>query len=180
MKKTTLILIAAMLGFIGVNAQELAIPEPEFAGQVYVVTSDSTYTKLPRENASVKMKAGASLYLTGIGKVKARVTLEGASSSVTIPAGEVRLILKARSNLSDPQMFISAFRFEVKGNERRAQIAEAGTFSGAEANTLNLIDYNVEKYGESSYLLVFDNLKAGEYGILTKTYGLKVSTFTVK
>lgn len=187
MKKTILMLFVAMFSFIGVNAQELTIPEPEFADQAYLVTSTSTYTKLPRETGYIKTKAGASLYLTGIGKVKTRVTLEGKESSVTVPTGEVRIILKAKDNSTDPQSFINAFQFEIKGKERRAQIAEAGTLSAAKSNTLGQLEYNAKKYGESSYLLVFDNLKTGEYGITigdpnadNKKNDLKVTTFSVK
>lgn len=187
MKKTLFLLLLAMFGFLGANAQNLTVPEPEFSDQAYLVTSESTYKKLVRETGYLKTKAGASLYLVGIGKVKTRVTLEGNESSVSTPAGEVRIILKARDNNTDPQSFINAFQFEVKGKERRAQIAEAGTFSASKENTLGQLEFNAQKYGTSSYLIVFDNLKPGEYGIVigdpnndNKKNDLKVTTFSVK
>lgn len=187
MKKTIILLFLAMFSILGVNAQNLTVPEPEFSDQAYLVTSESTYQKLPRETGYIKTKAGASLYLVGIGKVKTRVTLEGKESSVSTPAGEVRIILKAKDNDTDPQSFINAFQFEVKGKERRAQIAEAGTFSASKENTLGQLEFNAKKYGTSSYLIVFDNLKPGEYGIVigdpnadNKKNDLKVTTFSVK
>lgn len=187
MRKTILMLLVAFVSFLGAHAQEITIPEPEFADQAYLVTSNTTYTKLPRETGYLKTKAGASLYLTGIGKVKTRVTLAGKESSVSVPAGEVRIILRAKDNTTDPQSFINAFSFEVKGKERRAQIAEAGTLSSTKSNSLAQLDFNAKKYGESSYLLVFDNLKPGEYGIVigdpntdNKKNDMKVTTFSVK
>lgn len=187
MKRTFFMLLMAMFSLVAANAQDVTVPEPEFADQAYLLTSNSTYKKLPRETGYIKTKAGASLYLTGIGKVKTRVTLEGTSSSVSVPAGEVRIILKAKDNATDPQSFISAFKFEIKGKERRAQIAEAGTLSSTKANSLGQLEFNAKKYGESSYLLVFDNLQTGEYGITigdpnadNKKNDLKVTTFSVK
>lgn len=182
-----LMLLVTFFCAIGINAQEVTVPEPEFADQAYLLTSNSTYTKLPRETGYIKTKAGASLYLTGIGKVKTRVTIAGKESSVSVPAGEVRIILKAKDNATDPQSFISAFQFEIKGKERRAQIAEAGTLSASKSNTLGQLEFNAKKYGESSYILIFDNMHPGEYGITigdpnadNKKNDLKVTTFSVK
>lgn len=187
MKKTILMFLAAIFGFVVAYAQEVTVPEPEFADQAYLLTSNSTYVKLPRETGYIKTKAGASLYLVGIGKVKTRVTLPGTESSVTVPPGEVRVLLKAKDNQTDPESFISAFMFEIKGKERRAQIAEAGTLSAAKSNTLGQISFNAKKYGESSYILVFDNLTPGQYGITigdpnadNKKNDLKITTFSVK
>lgn len=187
MKKTILMLAVALFSFAGLSAQDVTVPEPEFADQAYLLTSNTTFVKLPRETGYLKTKAGASLYLTGIGKVKTRVTLAGTESSVTVPAGEVRIILKAKDNSTDPESFINAFQFEIKGKERRAQIAEAGTLSATKSNTLGQLSYHAKKYGESSYLLVFEDLKPGQYGISigdpnadNKKNDLKVTTFTVK
>lgn len=187
MKKLFLMLFVAAFSFLTANAQDVTVPEPEFADQAYLLTSNSTYVKLPRETGYLKTKAGASLYLTGIGKVKTRVTLAGTESSVSTPAGEVRIILKAKDNATDPQSFINAFPFEIKGKERRAQIAEDGTLSAAKSNTLGVLNFNAKKYGESSYLLVFDNLQPGQYGIIigdpnadNKKNDMKITTFTVK
>ena len=83
-----------------------------------MLTSDTEYQKLPRESGVIKTKAGASLYIVGIGKVKTRITLSGPTSSVSVPAGkDVRLIIKAANNSTDPESFINIFPFEVKGKD---------------------------------------------------------------
>ena len=171
-----------------INGQVTA-PEPEFSEETLLLLSDSHGELLKRENATIKTKAGASLYLTGIGKVKSRLTLAGPTSkSYGIKgASTTRLIIKANDNRTDPHSFINIFKFEVKDNERRYQLAEVGTLSKAERNNMASIDFRAKKYGESSYLIQMDNLTPGEYGIVlgdpnntnTKN-GMKVTTFTVE
>ena len=105
MKKTLFTLMFMLLGMTTSFAQKVSVPEPEFADQTFLLTSNTEYVKLPRESGVVKTKAGASLYLVGIGKVKTRITLSGPTSSVTVPAGkDVRLIIKAANNSTDPDL----------------------------------------------------------------------------
>ena len=176
MKKSILVFLMGLFFVSGVKAQ-VSVAEPEFAEQTLLLTSDSKGTLLTRENGTVKTKAGASLYLTGIGKVKSRLTVAGTTSKSTVQGGRTtRLIVKAKDNATDPQSFISIFKFEVKG-----------TLSKTESNNLSSVDYNAKRYGKNSYYLVLNDLEPGEYGIVigdpntenTKN-GMKVTTFTVK
>ncbi len=183
------ILFTALLAVMTIHAkaQQVTVEEPEFAEQSLVLTSDATAKLLPRENAELKTKAAASLYLTGIGKIKTRITLKGMNSTAIVNnEPTIRLIVKAVDNKTDPKSFINLFKFEVKQNKRQALVAELGTFSGASENSLSNIDYNAKKYGESSYLISLDNLTPGEYGMiigdpnaLTKKNTLMVTTFRV-
>ena len=167
---------------------QVTVEEPEFAEQSLILTSDSEGVLLPRESASIKTKAGASMYLTGIGKIKSRITLDGNTSKVKVAQGaSTRLIVRSVDNRTDPKSFINIFKFEVKKNKRQAQIGEVGTFTGSSVNSLNNIDFNAKKYGESSYLIVIDGLEAGEYGILlgdpnnvTEKSQWKVTTFAIE
>lgn len=188
MKKTMLTLAVVLLCAITVKAQNVTIAEPEFAEETILLTSNSQGVKLNRENGTIKTKAGASLYLTGIGKVKSRLTIKGEkSASKAIGGSTTRLIIKAADNKTDPNSFISIFKFEIKGDERRYQVAEAGTLSKTESNNLASVNYKAKKYGESSYYIVMEDLTSGEYGIIlgdpnntnTKN-GMKVTTFTVE
>lgn len=188
MKSVFSVLVALLLCYTGLQAQNVTVPEPEFTEVTLLLTSDTSAVKLARENATVKSKAGASLYLFGIGKVKSRITLKGRKSLSKAKGGKTtRLIIKADNNNTDPNSFINIFKFEVKGNERRFQVSETGTLSPTEVNSLSAIEYDAKKYGESSYLLTLTNLERGEYGIYigdpdkesTKN-GLKITTFTVK
>lgn len=144
-EKKLITFVLACLCFSFTYAQKVNVPEPEFSDQTYLLTSNTEYVKLPRESGVVKTKAGASVFLTGIGKIKTRITLPGTSSSVSAKHGEdVRLIIKAANNSTDPNSFINIFKFEIKGKERRAQLAEAGTFSGTKDNSLGQIDFQAK------------------------------------
>ena len=81
MKKLILSLIVTLTSVTGLMAQSITVTEPEFAEETLLLTSDSQGVKLSRENGTIKTKAGASLYLTGIGKVKSRLTLKGIKST---------------------------------------------------------------------------------------------------
>lgn len=185
-KKAITLLMSASLA-LNVNAQ-VTVPEPDFAEETLFITSDSTGVILKRESGYVKAKAGASLYLTGIGKVKSRLTIDGVKSINEIKAKPItRLIIKARDNSTDPNSFINIFKFDINKKERRYQLAEAGTLSASKTSNLASIEFKAKKYGESSYLIQLEDLESGEYGIIigdsntqnTKN-GLKVTTFTVE
>ena len=187
MKKFFVALLMGSFSICNVNAQ-VKVEEPEIAEQTLLLVSDSEGVELNRESGTIKTKAGASLYLTGIGKVKSRLTLKGTTSTSSVKGtSTTRLIIKAENNNTDPESFISIFKFEIKQKERRYQVAEAGTFSKSETNNLSSVDYKAKKYGSSSYLIVMDNLEPGEYGIIigdpdnenTKNR-MKVTTFTVE
>ena len=54
MKKFSLLIIACAL-FINAHAQRVLAPEPEFIGSYCMLTSDSTYVVLPKENGKVEI-----------------------------------------------------------------------------------------------------------------------------
>ena len=166
MKKIILLLFCAI--FTNSIIAQVRVSEPEFAEQIALLTSDTTSVILERENGYLKTKAGASLYLVGIGKIKSRITIDGAKSiSKVLGLKNTRLIIKAEDNKTDPKSFIDIFKFDVyKNKERRYQIAEAGTLSAAKSNNLSSIDYVAKKYGETSYLILLADLTPGEYGII--------------
>ena len=63
MRKSIVTILFMLLGMTTSFAQKVSVPEPEFADQTYLLTSNTEYVKLPRESGVVKTKAGASLYL---------------------------------------------------------------------------------------------------------------------
>ena len=187
MKKTfiSLIMILCVSNFA---TAQVKVEEPEFAEETLFLTSDSTGIILKRESGYIKTKAGASLYLTGIGKVKTRLTIDGLTSVNSMKVTRTpRFIIKAKDNSTDPSSFINIFKFDIYKKERRFQLAEAGTLSAAKTNNIANIEFKAKKYGESSYLIKIEDLEPGEYGIIigdpntqnTKN-ALKVTTFTVE
>ena len=187
MKKIAITFLMSACMVLNVNAQ-VTVAEPDFSEETLILTSDSTGVILKRESGYVKAKAGASLYLTGIGKVKSRLTIDGVKSVNEIKAKPTtRLIIKAKDNSTDPNSFINIFKFEINKKERRYQLAEVGTLSATKTSNLSSVEFKAKKYGESSYLIQLEDLVPGEYGIIigdpntqnTKN-GMKVTTFTVE
>lgn len=59
-------------------------------------------------------------------------------------------------------------------------LAEVGVLSGLKATTsFNTVAYEVEKFGESSFLVTISDAAPGEYGVTTTDFG-HISTFSVK
>ncbi|MDO4756224.1 MAG: hypothetical protein Q4A54_07770, partial [Parabacteroides sp.] len=125
------------------------INEPQFIGEVLLVKSNSTAIPLEKMSATIKTKAGASVYLTGIGSIKSRIHVNGAQSKVRCSQadGPIVLIVRAANNENDPNSFIRVFNFEQKSNERRAEMSKVNTFAGSSDNNFSYIEYNAEKYG---------------------------------
>lgn len=105
----------AMFMALSANAQEVTVAEPEYADETIMLWSNTQGVLLKRESGTVKTKAGASLYLTGIGKVKSRLTLAGTRSvNFGIKGGSTtRLIIKAKDNSTDPNSFVNIFKFDI-------------------------------------------------------------------
>lgn len=142
--------------------------EPEFIGEtnlLCVSENDTISMPLDKENGKIKSKAGASLYLTGIGSVKTRIHVEGNTSScIAKPGYSYSLIVRAANNDQDPNSFIQLVNFQVKAQERRCEIGKINTFKGSSSGAEGLVEYKAKRYGESSYQLFFESAP-GEYGV---------------
>ncbi|MFI5186262.1 MAG: hypothetical protein ACHQF0_06025 [Chitinophagales bacterium] len=151
------------------SSSQTTVNEPEFAGEAVVLKKDSSTQILEKQTVQTKTKAGAGLYLTGLGKVKTKITVEGCCSSLRLKNNEaLTFIVRAVDNVTDPLAVITIFRFESSKKERKAEIASVGTFSGASQNNLDMVSFKAKKFGTSSYLLKIEPQKAGEYGIIVK------------
>ena len=166
MKKLFMMLVASFV-VVQLSAQsKITVEEPEFSGQVMYVKSNTEGKLLPKENAQVKTKAGASVYIVGIGSVKSRIHIEGAKASMRIPqTAETKFIVRAVDNKTDPLEIVNIVQFDIKGDARRAELSKINTFGGSSANNMKRIDFHFKKYGEDSYLISIDNLPKGEYGV---------------
>ena len=107
-------IFALVCAFACVSAQNVTVPEPDFIEETLLLTSDTSAVKLARENATIKTKIGASVYLFGIGKAKSRLTIKGRkSTSKAEGEATTRLIVKGANNNTDPNSFINIFKFYV-------------------------------------------------------------------
>lgn len=165
-KRTILPVLCTFAVVLGLSAQQANLAEPKFIGEVMLVQPDGTASLLEKHNAVVKTKAGASLYLVGIGSVKSRIHIPGGAAGVRGKAGAIQLIIRARDNESDPLSIIRIFAFQAKKKERRAVIASSATFSGTEMNNLDLQSFTADRFGEKSYILTLPACPPGEYGVI--------------
>ena len=167
MKNLFLILLIL---FVSTNAiSQSTVTEPEFAGEAVVLKKDSTTKVLEKQTVQTKTKAGAGLFLTGIGKVKTKINIEGCCSQLRLKSNEpLTFIARAVDNVTDPLAVVTIFKFESTKKARKAEIASVGTFSGASQNNLKMVAFNAKKFGASSYLLKIEPQEPGEYGIIIR------------
>jgi hypothetical protein len=166
-------------------AQDIA--EPDFIGEVIAVKDGESTGLLEKNTVQLKTKAGASLYIVGVGSVKTRITVDGCCSKTTFKTSDdFSFIVKAVDNNTDPISIISIFKFEEKKNERRAEMSSSTTFGGASSNNLEYLRFSAKKYGTSSYILTLNEKPAGQYGIIVKNpnsldeKNLIVATFAIE
>lgn len=151
-----------------INAQEQEIKEPNFVGEVHLIKSDNSRTELEKHIALGRSVASTGLILTGIGKVREQVQIEGCCSSTKIKKGEdFYFIIKNVDNNTDPLAVIKIFKFEPKRKFRRAELNSMSSLGLAvRENNFQYVSFSGERYGESSYLVKVSGISTGEYGII--------------
>lgn len=165
MKKVLFILFLAIAS-CGYAQQ---IQEPQFIGEVHLVKSETEAVPLEKKVALLKTKAGATMYIAGIGSIKNRIDVEGLNSKVrcSLSDGPIVLIVRAANNENDPSTFIRVFKFKHKGKNRVAEVSKLNTFGGVSENNFDYIQFEGEKYGEKSYKLTLEGItEPCEMGIL--------------
>lgn len=164
MLKKLFSIIAFAIAITSVNAQ--TIEEPEFVGESIIVKSDNTVIPLEKQLSTGRTVASTGLILTGIGKVRQQIQINGCCSNVVISKNDdVSVIVRNIDNNSDPLSIIKVFKFEKKSKYRRAEIASISSLGSAKTNNLNYVSFTGKKFGTSSYMLKLSNLTPGEYGI---------------
>lgn len=179
--KTYICTLLLSMAFAFAHAQT----EPEFELEPYVFNlADSTLASpLPCESAYSKAKAAASLYLTGIGKVKSYYYIKGESSPLTIDKKKSNIIINTGG--TSPQQTLSIIKLSNMGTKRRWKTGEAGTFTGASANEDDAVVLKYKRYGSESVIISTAGLEPGEYclaitNMMTNTKSAKVYTFKIE
>lgn len=141
------------------------IVEPEFMYECGILVNDTSLIICEKQNGKITSKASASMFLTGIGKVKTRYQIPGSHSNVKVKKSDkIVLICRSASNSVDPNQVVNVYPMECKKKYRQVQIGEVGTFSGAEIKG-DRIPFKATKYGISSYRIEIANLPIGEYAV---------------
>lgn len=167
MKRFNLLALFILGCITFVSAQKITISEPEFTGSMIYVNDTIGYgIPLEKQACSMKTKAGASLYITGVGKVTVTSVVKGNKSSVRIAKrNNVQFIIKVKDNTIDPSTLINVFKLTEKKNSRMVELASSSTFQADKTMDINFLSFDGKKYGESSYLISIANIEQGEYAI---------------
>jgi hypothetical protein len=163
MKKVFLFMVFVAI-FMETSAQS---NEPEFIGTI--VYLDSTFqTPLEKQKAVIKAKAGASMYITGVGKVTGINYVTGVRSNVRVKKKQiVSFVVRVKDNNVDPFTIVNIFRLEqnVKKDHRFINVASQSTFGGSKSGDILFIPFTGKKFGLSSFLVELSGAQAGEYAI---------------
>ena len=118
------------------------------------------------------------------------IIFKGGSSAYQVNSDgkDVRLLIKAESNETDPMDCYRIVRFITSKKERRIQWLEIepALIGSEDAQKAGYVQFTGHKYGEQSYLLTIpaSELKEGEYGIvfmsIATAMAVPVGTFSVK
>ena len=229
MKKCTFC-VALLLASLTINAQQVHVAEPEFINSYNILTSDSTFAVLPKENGTLgkhenkvkkwsKIIGGASQlagaagflgmatagstsgFITGARVAGSAVSVGTAADAVNGLAGsagmdiifkgahstyqvkpdgkDLRILIKAESNETDPMDCYRIVRFNTAKKERRIQWLEIepDLIGSEDAQKAGYVQFSGHKYGKQSYLLDIpaSELQKGEYGIVF----MSIATATV-
>lgn len=166
MKKKFALLAALFCGLWTAGAQTPEIPEPDFVGEVVTILPDGNTSKLEKETVQMRTRANAGALIVGIGKAKTKLIVESPEAAVRLKGDdEIRFIVKAVDNETDPISIINVFRFETTPKRRMAEVASASTFGSVKSGKLERLRFEASKYGKNSYLLTLIDKPTGEFGI---------------
>ena len=140
MKKTVLVFTMIFSMIMNICAQEVTVKEPDFVEETLMLLSDSYAEPLKREN-------GFFQFVGGWTKVKTMLVVDGIRSHNYTVKGKstTRLIIKAKDNQTDPNSFISIFKFVIKKDQRRYDLAEKGMSGKYKTHNLASINYIAKK-----------------------------------
>ncbi len=167
MKKLSCSIIICLIMSIGYG-QEINADEPGFEGEIVYTDIDGNTKDLEYQTASVKTKASVAAMLTGIGKVKSRVSVRGTESTTRLEQKQAYyFIYNHGDNGKNPKNLAQLVKFDKKGKNRVAEIASISVTTGAQSSgDITSIPFKGKKYNDSnvSYLLSVKNLEPGHYG----------------
>lgn len=140
MKKILSSLFILSVLTINIHAQD--IPEPDFIGEVVLVNGDNTGTSLEKTISQGRAVASTGLLLTGIGKVRSQLQIDGCCANVKVRSNEpITLIIKGIDNATDPMSIVKIFKFEQKKKYRRAEVASMSSFGSTKNNNLDYVSF---------------------------------------
>jgi hypothetical protein len=166
MKRKLNLLALVLVTILSINIKSSAQEsEPDFIGETHLIYAGDEYTQLDKEIG--EFSSGMSFSSNSWNALS--LEIQGGKSQTRIQKGkDIKLVVRAVDNNSDPLTIISIYKFKEKRKKRKVVLSEdnSGTLMKSRTHTKDMVRFNGEKYGKSSYLITLKNLKPGEYGII--------------
>ena len=164
MKKTVVTMVMVISSIMSYGQQF----EPKWIGQVVMLNIEGNDTiAIPAEKANVQIKTNASAgrIIAGIGNVRRKIIIRGATSGVQMKSdSEIQLLVKCRDNSIDPTTFIQIVKFEETKKERKTELAHENWLGNVSEGNMKYVSFDADQYGKSSYILRFPSIE-GEFGV---------------
>lgn len=162
LKNLGLLLIAISLSTTSLKAQ---VSEPDFVGEAYQLKNDSTTVSMNKEIADYT--SGVSWSSNSWDALSLEIR-EGKAQTRFSSSEQLKIVVRAVDNNSDPLTIISIYKFKEKTNKRTIVLSEdnSGTLMKSRTNSKGMVRFNGKKFGTSSYIIELKDLKPGEYGIV--------------
>ncbi len=161
--KISIIVLVAFLCQSAIAQEKQTVKEPEYIGVFFYLEENGNLIALERQTPEAKMKVKA----LGYGGAESLLRIKGDQSTVRFKADQkLVFVVRVASQTIDPISVIEFYRFEVKKGYRQLTVAKAGTMGMNSKSTVSefAVQFNVAKYGESSFKVVpATTLAPGEY-----------------
>ena len=143
------------------KAATLTIPEPDFNGDAYICDFENKrYFKMEKVIGQIKTKEQ-------FWGPEEKLYVKSSKSPVRVRIGKIKVILRVPNINDDPYSFIKVSRFSTSITRkltlsRQNELTGKITYGG---NNNQEKSFDIEKYGQSSFLLTLDMDQTGEYCI---------------
>ena len=188
--------IATLLLFTAVCKSQ-TYPQPEFSNEVCYLRKDKDYSAVRLEKSASKMQTKAGI----INGSEQSYSIDGSSSSVRVPAGNVSFVystggssssssngksdsvMKANGidpgmmnfgGMSDPGNSITLYKLDVVKGERKIYLMKQGGYFGSHKNqSSDKMTFSVKKIRDGYWVLITDKpLSKGEYAFTMSGMGM--------
>lgn len=163
------------------------VKEPDFIGEAFILNPDKSTIDMEKETVQLRTGAGVSIAFVTVAKTKTKIKVKGCcSKAICNPDKELKIVVRAVDNETDPLSIINVFKFKRKKRKRMAELASYGLWSSS-TNNLKRLKFKGRKYGKKSYILTINDFERDtEYGVIVTNPNNKdeksviVSTFAIK
>jgi hypothetical protein len=146
-----------------VCAQEITVKEPDFEGEGILLVDNTTGIPLEKSKVNIESK----LYLNAVGL---NIVVKECCSKISSKPGQLKLIVRSNDNTLSPSSSLEVFRINSNKKNRSVEYMKLGTGGRVKEGTkMETLSFIGAKYGTSSYILTFQDVKPGEYGLVLES-----------